>query len=212
MLNVLFIPQHGDNIAIVYYLLQKQSMDTDWFKLRLEIQNLSQRKLAKMIGMDQGAFSLMIRGKRKMRLEEANAIAQALNVPTTEVIRASGISSVEGVRHIPVVGYIGTDSVVEMDTSHPIGNVPAPPDMPPGSYALQFKPGYPGGFLPDALAFFSAPQGVSLDALQRLAIIKDKAGRITCSFLRRGISSGTFSTNDGPVELEWASPVLWIKT
>lgn len=187
-------------------------IDTDWFRLRMEIQKISQRKLAKAIGMDPGALSLTLRGMRKMQIGEANRIAQVLLVPTVEVIRAAGIDELSGEKTVPVVGYVDTDSSVTIDEENLIARVAAPPDLPSGSMAVQFKPGYPGGFLPDALAFFQRPSGISHDAIQRLSVVHTKSGETLCCFLRRGIRSGTYVCGDKQIDLEWASPILWIKT
>ena len=186
-------------------------IDNDWFKLRLEIQKISQRKLAREIGMDPGALSLTLHGKRKMQIDEANRIAQVLSVPTTDVIRAAGIEELSGERSVPVVGYVEVDSTVTF-TDSPIASVSSPPDIPPGSLSVQFRPGYPGGFLPDALAFYTRPTGISHDAIQRLSVVKLKDGQVKCCFLRRGVRSGTYLCGDKQVDLEWASPILWIKT
>lgn len=187
-------------------------IDTDWFRLRMEIQKISQRKLAKAIGMDPGALSLTLRGMRKMQIDEANRIAQVLLVPTVEVIRAAGIEELSGEKTVPVVGYVDIDQTVIIDEQNPVARVASPPDLPAGSMAVQFKPGYPGGFLPDALAFFQKPSGVSHDAIQRFSIVKEKDGSIFCCFLRRGIRAGTYVCGDRQADLDWASPILWIKT
>lgn len=188
-------------------------VDTEWFRRRLETIKMSQRKLAKHMGLDPGAVSLMLRGMRKIKLEEATLLAQILTSPTSEVIRAAGVDELEGVRPVPVVGTIGVDSVVSMDLDSTEHQIHGPADLPPGSVAVQFMPGYPGGFLPDAIAFFPKPDGVSQDAVSRLAIVKLVDGPVLCTFLRRGVKTGTYSTEGNiQVAIEWATPVLWIKT
>lgn len=187
-------------------------INTEWFKLRMEIQKISQRQMANQLGIDHGALSLTLRGKRKMQLEEASKIAQILNVSTTEVLRAAGIDEVEGIRKVNVVGTINVDSTVSIDHDNPAGSIPAPPDMPPGSFALQFLPGYIGGFLHDAIAFVAPVNGINIESINRLSVLKVRGGDIICSYLRRGLRHGSFSVNNEQVDLDWASPVLWIKT
>ena len=47
-------------------------MQTEWFKQKLAERKLSQRQLAKLMGLDPAAVSLMLRGQRKMTNEEAH--------------------------------------------------------------------------------------------------------------------------------------------
>ena len=65
-------------------------IDTNWFKERLAAKQLSQRKLAFMMGLDAAAMSLMLRGKRKMSVNEAAVIAQHLGVSAQEVLIKTG--------------------------------------------------------------------------------------------------------------------------
>lgn len=58
----------------------------DWVRVRLAERRLSQRQLAKLIGLDASAVSLMLRGKRKMGAEEAAAISRLLNVDVDDLI------------------------------------------------------------------------------------------------------------------------------
>lgn len=51
---------------------------------------MSQRELARHMRMDAGAMSLMLRGKRKMTVAEATAIAKALGVSVEEVVARAG--------------------------------------------------------------------------------------------------------------------------
>lgn len=49
---------------------------------------LSQRDLAARVGMSQAAIARIERGARKVRLDEANAIAEALGLPSTALYDA----------------------------------------------------------------------------------------------------------------------------
>lgn len=67
-------------------------VDTRWFQTRLADRKLSQRSLAKVLGLDPAAVSLMLRGKRKMTAEEAVEVSRVLGVDVEEVLRHAGIS------------------------------------------------------------------------------------------------------------------------
>ena len=96
-------------------------IDNRWFIGRLADKQISQRKLAKHLGLDPAAVSLMLRGKRKMSASEAADIARLLGVGTDEVLaragagvfgkRASGPSErVEATTPAPPVGAIESDA------------------------------------------------------------------------------------------------------
>lgn len=63
-------------------------MDTNWFRDRLADRGLSQRALARIMGLDAAAVSLMLRGRRVMKLTEAAEIARLLGVPAEDVMAA----------------------------------------------------------------------------------------------------------------------------
>lgn len=70
----------------------KQVIDKRWFFSRLEEQNKSVRALARHLEIDPSAVSRMFSGQRRMKMEEANAIARFLNAPVSEVLTHAGVS------------------------------------------------------------------------------------------------------------------------
>jgi hypothetical protein len=66
-------------------------IDRDWFRTKLTEKNRSQRGLAKHIGIDPGAVTLMFKGERRMQLHEAEAIASFIGEPVIDVLRAAGL-------------------------------------------------------------------------------------------------------------------------
>lgn len=100
------------------------TIQTRWFQDRLADKGLSQRALARMMRMDAGAMSLMLRGKRKMSVEEAQEVARLLGVGVEEVVtRAGGYGSVSGavadVRH-PTKG-VALSRVEPVSVDVPLG-------------------------------------------------------------------------------------------
>lgn len=65
-------------------------VDTRWFTDRIADKRLSQRRLAHLMGIDPGAMSLMLRGKRRMTIGEAGEIARLLGVEVEEVLMRAG--------------------------------------------------------------------------------------------------------------------------
>lgn len=76
--------------------------NTRWFQNRIADVRLSQRRVAKHLGLDPAAVSLMIRGKRKMSAAEAAELARLLGVTVNEVMRHAGIARVEYFENGPV--------------------------------------------------------------------------------------------------------------
>jgi transcriptional regulator with XRE-family HTH domain len=68
-----------------------KAIDTGWFKGLLHDRQISQRQLAFKMGMDPASMSLMLRGKRKMHLQDAELLARQLNVRVDEVLFHAGV-------------------------------------------------------------------------------------------------------------------------
>lgn len=66
-------------------------MSTEWFRQKLAERKLSQRQLAKLIDVDPGALSLILRGTRRLTPTVAHQLANHINVSVTEVLRQAGI-------------------------------------------------------------------------------------------------------------------------
>lgn len=65
-------------------------IDVNWFHKRLKDKGRSVRDLSRHLSIDPSAASRMLRGERKMRVEEANQIALFLGVTVNEVLNHAG--------------------------------------------------------------------------------------------------------------------------
>jgi len=63
----------------------------DWFRAKLTEKNRSQRALAKHLGLDPSAVTLMLRGERRLQMDEAEQIAVFLGESLMDVLRAAGM-------------------------------------------------------------------------------------------------------------------------
>jgi transcriptional regulator with XRE-family HTH domain len=100
------------------------SVDASWFQHKLIEARLSQRQLAKLIGLDHSAVSLMFRGKRRMAADEAASIARLLGVDVAEVMRHGGID-VRGVapdNPATLNRGVGNAPTPQHNTQQPAGN------------------------------------------------------------------------------------------
>lgn len=66
-------------------------IDTQWFKGMLADRKISQRQLAFKMGMDPASMSLMLRGKRQLRLSEAEQMAQIVDLRVDEILYRAGV-------------------------------------------------------------------------------------------------------------------------
>jgi len=103
--------------------MQHHAVDSKWFVGRLMDKNISQRRMAKHLGLDPAAVSLMLRGKRKATAQEVAEIARLLGVGADEVLsrlgtgvvvakKGSGGGEPVATSAPPVVGFgaIGSDA------------------------------------------------------------------------------------------------------
>lgn len=65
-------------------------IDADFFRLAMKAEGISQNELAKLLGIDKGAMSLVFSGKRHLSLKEAYTIANRLKLDLKVVIKRSG--------------------------------------------------------------------------------------------------------------------------
>lgn len=73
-------------------MLKNTTIDKDWFVHKLDERDKSVRGLAKHLDIDPSAVSRMLSGERRMKMEEANSIAQFLGVHVKEVLQHAGVS------------------------------------------------------------------------------------------------------------------------
>lgn len=191
-------------------------INTRWFQDRIEDRGLSQRKLAKLMGLDPASVSLMLNGKRKMSMPEAASLSTLLGIPLEDVIFNAGLPRPrdEG-STIPVTMVVdGVGRVKPREGANP--RVPAPPGMPAMSAALRCED--PTSSF-DGWVFFVAPRSdVPADAIGRLCLVRTAEGNEWVRFVRRGYSAGLFTLASltgetvPDMRLSSASPVVWIAT
>ncbi len=194
-------------------------IQTQWFKDRLAERRMSQRDLARHMGLDSAAISLMLRGKRNMKISEAAEIAQLLGRPAAEIMEAAGVQT--GGTEVGVTSFVdglaevhACDDEPMMRVQHPGGDLPADvmvTQCRTAGSALDYMDGW--------LLFSSmAPErGVSIDAVGRLSVCRLTNGVKYLAKPSRGYQKGRWNLS-GPaadmnsVAVEWAVPVLTIIT
>lgn len=190
------------------------SVDTDWFQNRIAERGLSQRKLAKLMGLDPSALSLAFRGKRGVTITEAAQIAVLLQSSTRDVLEAFGVQ-ITGARKVAIGGILDPAGVVNLVAEGLHDMVDAPPMSTPDVFAVQARTrDVNDGWL----YFVGAEHGKPEAAIGELSLVAIRDNGLKLAHVSKGYRKGAFNLT--PVsggepqtyELAWASPVLWIKT
>lgn len=197
-------------------------VDTRWFRDRLADRRMSQRGLARALGLDAAAVSLMFRGKRRMQMSEAADVARLLGVPIDEVIAHAGIRAPASgglempERDLPLMYWI--DGHGEMHPIPPGERVEMRAALPDDAVVAQCRTAMsPLEHMDRWLLAFSAPTkaGVPADAVGRYCVMRLAGGVMMAGYLRPGYKAGTFAVHSATVimdaRLDWAAPVLLIQ-
>lgn len=200
-------------------MTSKPKIDTAWFRDRIIVRHLSQRKLAKALGLDPAAMSLMLRGKRHILPTEAEKLAIELGVPLDEVLEHIGINTDAGAENTaPIVGISNDAGEVRLGRVEGPRRVPSPVGMPSGGSVLRVQG---EGFVDGWLAFYVPSSTIDPAAIGRLAVVQIAgANEWYLRVLRRGYTKGTYNLQDvlgkgiavEGVKVASAAPVLWLKT
>lgn len=192
------------------------AMDTKWFKTQLLNKKMSQRQLAKTMGVDHAAISLMLRGIRRMQPSEAHELATIFGVKTTEVLRRAGIEVHDDVLNVPITSYVDDEGELTLFPEKTYDHVVGPADCPRGTYAVQCRArSHPQ----DGWVLFVSPDHQNADtAFDKLCVVALNNGTSVCAIVRRGYRTNTFNLLAWPgrdvrtdMNVIWVAPVLWIK-
>lgn len=192
-------------------------IDTDWFRNRLDDRRMSQRDLARHLGLDAAAVSLMLRGKRVMKISEAVAIARLIGVTADEVLSHSGAVASPNGKMIPISFWM--DETAEIHTEDQDVLVPHPSgDLPEAIAAIQCRTvGTALDHMDGWVMFVSSIMegSVQADAVGRLSLIRLRDGVMCIAKLSRGMKRGRWNLVSpiGTIkdaEVEWASPILLV--
>jgi DNA-binding transcriptional regulator YdaS (Cro superfamily) len=214
LLNGLRVAQRGVSYP-VNAIAPDIPMNTQWFRHHLSQRKLSQRGLARLMGLDPASVSLMLRGQRRMTMEEAHAIATIISMPVTEVLRAAGVDVLDDVRRVQVMGYVDDQSEVTLFPAGTYDTVVGPADCPANTYGLQVRtPTHPtDGWL----MFVSPHHEAPALHLGQLCCVALATGEHLIAFLQRGYRQGLYNLVRASTavrldcDVTWAAPVLWLK-
>lgn len=166
-------------------------INADWFRDRLKAIKLSQRALAKRMGVDPAAISYMLQGKRNMSMEEAKLMADIFLMPVTEVMRQAGIDVTDDVRKVPIKGYTDKEHVVNFMPKGTYDTTHSPQDMPSKSFVLQHR----ASSTPTDgwMTFVSGEEHDPKDMLDQYCYVALEDGTAMLAVLRKGYKTGTYN-------------------
>lgn len=170
------------------------------------------------MGLDSSAISLMLRGRREMRLNEAAQLAALIGVPAAEVLSNAGVRMNGSTPAVPIVAILDQTGEVVYGDSAVLGTVPRPPgDLPADLCAMQCKTANSDLDYMDrwVLFFQDIKAGVSPEAIERLSLIKPRSAVPTLGQVRRGYTRGRWDVSSPigvkqSLDLEYAMPILLI--
>jgi transcriptional regulator with XRE-family HTH domain len=190
------------------------SVNTRWFQDKVRDAQMSQNRLAQLLGIDKSALSLMFNGKREMKMDEAARLAEVLSLPLDEVMAHAGVKVPKGPRSIAVIGTV--DASMEVHAKKAGGRVTAIEDLPRDTVALRCED--QASLMYGWVFYYSPSSGIAADAMQRLCVVKLATGAQYLLTPTRGFEPGThnlkglngFSIDNQRIVS--ASPVLWTRT
>lgn len=197
-----------------------------WFQDRLRDKRLSQRSLAKLLNMDASSLSLLIHGKRRMRVEQAAEIARLLGVPVSDVMRQAGADIREtsgtpvAASSIPIVGWADDSGRAKLDWSTTANRYDLESGFPPTAVAIQWRTAQTRASIWDGWLMITLPprEPESGEMMDRYCVVGIKGtGETLIRTVRRGYTPGRFTLLDvlnDPIhdaDVAWFAPILSIK-
>lgn len=200
----------------------ERNFDRQWFAHRIRAAGLTQRAIADRLGRDESAVSLMLRGRRRIKLDEASELAVMLGTTYEEVVEHAGVKvpDLGSSGTMPITGYVDSDSAVHMKRPS-VGprKTPVPFAGAPNLVALRLVGAGP---LEGAVVYYQGDEemGVDPEAVGRLSVVETVDGRRLLAVVKKGWERGHVSLADmagGAIEgcddvrLRFAAPVVFIK-
>lgn len=191
-----------------------------WFQNALSDRRLSQRGLARLLGMDPGGLNRRLRGKSRLQIADAKEIANILEVPVADVLRNAGVDDVWGQAteggKVAITGWVDAALTVHMGKPKGAAAVEAPPIPLDELKALRFVTAASVADAFDgAVAFYREGPGVPVEAIGKPCVVTTATGARLLRVLRPGYSRGRYNlaqlfggSMDSDVVVDSAAPIL----
>jgi transcriptional regulator with XRE-family HTH domain len=189
------------------------TIDTKWFQNRVRDAEMSQARLAALLDIDKSALSLMLHGKREMKMTEATRLAEILALPLDQVLAHAGVEVRKGPASLPLAGIVDANNEIRPRKG---GRVDSHDALPRECVAVRCED---RASTMDHWTFYYVPRAsVTSEAIERLSVCQLASDAQRLAIPSRGFEAGTYNLRavNGVVlenqRLVAASPVLWIRT
>lgn len=213
-------------------------INDQYFRDALQATDKSQREMARFMGLDPSAITLMFQGRRAMQLTEAQQIAQFLGVAIEDVLRNAGLElsgtpkqgsgqhnaaqqhaaqTASPHSAVPLAGTIDAKGELHLDPKGAGQTIDAPLRLPSGAVAVRAAGDvFPPTVMRGALVFFRPGEAVEPAAIGRLAVLRFGNKKLCLAHVAPGFELDRYNLTDSSggkenVALVSATPVLWIK-
>ena len=202
-------------------MVEETAVNSDWFRAQLAARGSTQADLARFLGRDPSAVSLMLKGKRRFQMKDAEDIASYLQAPVEEVLKAAGIpiaeQKSEAVR-VKIVGTCNGEMLVDMRPST-VAMIDGHRDLTRDSVAIRMQTlGSAASYMDGWVLFFSPSNAIDPSMVNQMCVIELTTGDRRIGQLQRGYQSYTYNVvllgggTIQDIEIKTACPITWIKT
>lgn len=193
-------------------------VDTSWFVERLAARQMSMRGLAKLMNLDPAAISYMLRGKRKMKMDEAAQLAALLDTTQAEIFERVGIAS-SSPKRVKLIGTINGQAEIVLFGKGAHDMVEPPGEVSPETVAFQCKTsGSELDRMDGQIYFVDHTKTNPAQYLNCFCTCAIKAGPTVIAQVKKGYKRGTYNLvvmgtgrTIENAEVAWASPITWTK-
>lgn len=194
-----------------------------WFTRLLRENRISQRELARRVGVDVGGLNRRLHGQLRLQMDEASRIAQVLHVPIDEILVNAGVALPEHIKPktkgVPIVGWVDSHFTVHFEKVSGPRFAEAPPVPIAGLVALRIQSAMSKAEAFDgAVAYYRPEEGVPAEAIGKLCVVALTSGESIVRVVRPGYARGQYnlasSSGDPEIEsviLKSAAPIVWLK-
>lgn len=203
----------------------KTVVNDKWFRDQLKRMNVSQREVARLLGINQAVISHMFNGTRKMPLDEVPKWAKILGVPESDILTNAGIQSstaaaLSGSASLEISGWVDGELSVHFNDKKGLkGPLSAPNPLTETMISVVRcqTAGSPFEGMDGALLYFQNHGIFDPEAIGRLCIVKIQ-DRFLVRTVKRGYEPGKHNLalpNGTVVEegviVDSAAPIVWMK-
>ena len=167
--------------------ISTRRINSRWFEDQFALNNVQQRHVAAWLKINPSGVSRILKGKRKLRMEEAAELAKRLALPFEEILVNAGIRSPDiastlarqtsaAAASLPVTGTVDGQGRVRFEALKTPGrplSAPNPGIAKKGIEVLRMvTAGTPLDGIDGGLIYYQPTPSITVDAIGRLCVVK----------------------------------------